>query len=126
MFFANCTPRCPRPPMPRIATVSPGFAPELRSALNVDTPAHNRGAASKLFRASGMDAHADSEKMAYSAHPPFRVKPGTFKFKQLMKSPIRHGSQCPQCSPCQPTATLSPILSLTAPGPLDSTLPAIS
>ena len=41
-LLANWTPKCPSPPIPCIATRSPGRAPLLRSALNVVMPAHMR------------------------------------------------------------------------------------
>ena len=44
--------------MPRMATVSPGRAPLLRSALKVVTPAHISGAASTSVSSSGISASA--------------------------------------------------------------------
>jgi hypothetical protein len=38
ILAANCTPRCPRPPTPRMAATSPSRAPLLRSALKVCDP----------------------------------------------------------------------------------------
>jgi hypothetical protein len=65
--FANCSARCPRPPMPWIATRSPGRAPMWRSALKVVTPAHMRGATSVSASPSGTGAAATSGATTYSS-----------------------------------------------------------
>src|SRR5450631_4409582 len=46
-IFAYCSARCPRPPMPKMATRSEARAPETLTALYVVTPAQLKGAASK-------------------------------------------------------------------------------
>ena len=50
-----------------LATTSPGRAPLLRSALNVVSPAHIRGAASTGDNPSGITATALAGTMRYSA-----------------------------------------------------------
>jgi hypothetical protein len=59
-------PRCPNPPMPWIATVSPA-RPALRSALNVVMPAQTKGAASSDLSSPGMRASARASAIIISA-----------------------------------------------------------
>src|SRR4029077_16645491 len=70
IFTANCTPRWPRPPIPRMATRSPGPAPVRRSELNMVSPAHAIGAASTADSSSGIRASALAGATTYSAYPP--------------------------------------------------------
>ena len=48
------------------------------------------------------------------------------RLRQSISQPRRHGSQCPQCPPNQPTPTRCPALQPTTPAPTASITPAIS
>jgi hypothetical protein len=51
-------PKCPRPPIPRMATTSPTQASLFQRALYVVTPAHIRGAASVYESSLGISVRA--------------------------------------------------------------------
>jgi hypothetical protein len=89
-------PRCPRPPIPRMATKSPGPAPVRRNELNMVSPAQAIGAASTADSSSGMPASAVAGTTKYSAYPPGNVAPVTIATSQCTKSPRRQLRQWPQ------------------------------
>src|SRR6202041_2604886 len=126
-FAANCTPRCPSPPMPYTATTSPGPTPEFRRELNVVTPAHTAGPALTGVTSSGISASAAACAIMYSAYPPSLEMPVTWRStRHSPKYPRRQESQEPQCPAYQPTPTRSPTFQPFTPSPIASRTPATS
>src|SRR5882757_2991980 len=126
ILSANWIARCPTPPTPWTATVSPGRACACRSALNAVVPPHINGAASSKVSPSGIRATASCGATTYSAYPPSYDIPTIVRLRQLVKSPRRQYSQVKSTPPDQPTPTRWPTSQTSTPAPTASTTPAIS
>ncbi len=105
ILAANWMARCPRPPTPKMPTVSLGLMP--CRAVKVVAPPHWRGAASTSLRPLGMMCRNDSRQMAWEAKLPWSrfLTPYMARSGQNVSDPWRHSMQWPQLSTSKPQPT---------------------
>jgi hypothetical protein len=116
----------PRPPQPKIATVSLAWScPCCKTAQYAVEKRHPRAAACTNKTASGILARLRSARGSarYSAKPPYCKKPGCFLWRQTVdRSQLKNRPQLK----IKGTATQSPLRNMETPVPVPVTTPPIS
>ena len=119
----SCRAMCPRPPIPRTATRSPGLGSPLRRPLITVYPPQNSGAATSYESPSGISAQPDAQASINSEFAPPRCIQ-LCAFGQRSGRPAWQTAQRPSPFWFQNTPTRSPTFRSSTPAPSSTISPA--